>query len=145
MNNQTNRSILSISALIIFMFIGFFLYNNIITGDANKKIDNVQIKNLLKNLKTDADLYYTSNNSYGDMPVKAQNGDCNIKNTFLENSLKEKIFSKINNQDMKCYFDGGGKIDRWSVTIKSDSEYLCIDEGGNTQNLNSFAQSSACN
>jgi hypothetical protein len=145
MNNNTNRSVLSIVALIIFMFIAFFLYNNIIEGNTNKNIDNIQVQNLLKNLKTDADIYYTSNNSYGDMPVDMQNGKCVGVNTFIQNSLKEKIFSKINNEDIKCYFDGGNKIDRWSVTIRADSEYWCVDEGGNTQKLNSFAQSSSCN
>jgi hypothetical protein len=145
MNNNTNRSILSGAALVMCVFIVFLLYSNYTDKNLTKKVDDIQIKNLLRNLKNDADVYYTNNQGYGDMSENLVNGQCLSGNSFVNSSLRQKLFANIKSENIRCYFEGGGKIDRWSVTIKDNNNYWCTDEGDDIKRLDTFTQTSPCN
>ena len=133
-----------VGALILVLILGFTnMYNNVFNKSTEQKLDKIKIINYLKNIKNEADIYYTSNLEYGKLPEVTDN-PCEAKG-FLQTNTSKKILN-ILKQDasVSCLFEGSSVIDRWSVVVGSRGSYYCLDTSGNVSELTEKPQNVEC-
>lgn len=119
------------------------MYSNVFNKSTEQKLDKLKIINYLKNIKNEADIYYTSNLEYGKLPEITDNS-CEASG-FLQTDTSKRILD-ILKQDasVNCFFEGSSVIDRWSIVAGSKGSYYCLDTSGNVSELKEKPQNAEC-
>lgn len=148
MNQTTNRTVFSVIALFIFMFIGFMLYDNFSNQKLKPKVNNLATEESLKRIAEEAEKYFEENQHFGILGVGFVGLDnCSDGNTFItSNEIVQDILAKFN--ESKCRFNidenGSYRINNWNITVRDGKDFTCIDSLGKVIEVKSFPQTIAC-